>query len=88
MVFKQDSGLGLGGIGKTCGHPEEKQGSWGYSYQNTVCLRVSQLECVAASATRQNLFKKRMTGKLFISQDKVGKHTIKGCTPRQNERRE
>jgi hypothetical protein len=37
---------------------------WEKAYQNTVSLRVSQLEDVAASATRQNLLK-RMTGNLF-----------------------
>lgn len=35
------------------------------SHQNTVCLRVSQLEGVAATATRPNTLKKRMTENLF-----------------------
>lgn len=34
------------------------------SHQNTVCLRVSQLEGVAETATRPNPLKKRMTGNL------------------------
>lgn len=42
----------------------DKSKSGWESYQNTVCLRVSQLEDVATSATRQNLLK-RMTGNLF-----------------------
>lgn len=66
--FKQDAGLGLEHLCKTCGHPQGKRETnpnlgW-ESYQNTVCLRVSQLEDVATSATRQNLLK-RMTGNLF-----------------------
>lgn len=57
------------GIGaNTCGHPEEKQGKSGSTYQNTVCLRVSQLDSVAETATRQNLLKKRVTENLFVFQ--------------------
>lgn len=88
--FKQDSELGLGELGKTCGHPRgmnRDKSPEGGPYQNTVCLRISQLEDVATNATRQNLLK-RMTGNLF--QTIVGRkaRARMECPPRQNERQD
>jgi hypothetical protein len=75
-----------------CGHPEQKQakgiGCGCDSHQNTVCLRVSQLEGVAASATRLNtLRKKRMTGNLSSKRLNVKKTTLERGSLRQNEQR-
>ena len=44
------------------------------THQNTVCLRVSQLEGVAATATRPNTLKKRMTENLFSGKLIVRRH--------------
>lgn len=58
----------------------------GLAYQNTVIPRVSQIEGVAETATRQDPLKKRMTANLSWKRRDVGKS--QEDRPRQNERRD